>query len=918
VKVKFERFKHSDIGWKVITISPRFTIVNNLPVALGFGQPEQQESRSPHHDPIFLEPGESSPFHWPSGKYDKKLCFSVDRSVEWSWTTGIDVTEVGETEVKVRKQEGKGGGADSGRDFMILRVDVDLTDTSINVVVKAPGGVVGQSARTQAPLSSSAAVEAYAAMQSRTSTASTSTTFTQAMDNLLGFCPTYVIENKLDFDVRVRQAHTDEAEWDVFSAQTLSPFALDSLGVSKREVTVEGLIPGRNPLQFGVFSLDKLNEAKPISLDDGSGGGSGKQVHCAMLARGPMKALVLSYDANDAKVVTKKDVKKTVKTRNKQLKKGKKTKSSAKAMRDRMMTSQTGVAEMALSLSVKNVAVSLFDEKPAEFLYIGISDVQMAMMKSPTSMRLEVDVGYLQIDNKIIDVSAPVLLFPLIPGSNKAFLTLVMVQDLSQPSITHFDYLSVLIQALNVRVEQQLLDKILVMVKVLNPIGSKFKEAMDESGLLPTEEEKEKKAKMEERKKVYFEIFQIHPLKITLSFSLSSSTSEVGNIASPLYSILKSLGVVITSINEATIKLGSLVLIQPFVTQKQLSKRITKHYTVQGIRAGLRLLGSFEFLGDPVGLVGGLGSAVLNFFYEPAQGAVLGPEEFAEGLKTASIGLLRGSIFAAFGSVGKITGTIGRGLATLSLDKDYVQKRARDRAEKAPKNPFSGFARGAKRLGKGIFDGITGIFVQPIKGAKKGGAKGFFKGIGKGFLGVAVKPATGVLDFASMTTEGISSTAKLLSGEVDVRPQRFQKLAGKGGVLVPYDHAKCAAMFFTRRLEGDNAETVYVNAFIFVNEAGKDRVKAKEEGKDACVLAITMRGVIIGNVTSRKKVKSIGFTKKTKVMVKEEKHALTVCLVEPPAKKSIIKKKDHVEVVFVTDDPQEANYVARAIASTIE
>lgn len=46
-------------------------------------------------------------------------------------------------------------------------------------------------------------------------------------------------------------------------------------------------------------------------------------------------------------------------------------------------------------------------------------------------------------------------------------------------------------------------------------------------------------------------------------------------------------------------------------------------------------------------------------------------------------------------------------------------------------------------LGYGIFDGVTGIFTQPIKGAHKEGARGFFKGFGKGIGGAVCKPAAG-------------------------------------------------------------------------------------------------------------------------------------------------------------------------------
>jgi len=42
---------------------------------------------------------------------------------------------------------------------------------------------------------------------------------------------------------------------------------------------------------------------------------------------------------------------------------------------------------------------------------------------------------------------------------------------------------------------------------------------------------------------------------------------------------------------------------------------------------------------------------------------------------------------------------------------------------------------------------------------KKDGALGFVKGAAKGLAGLVVKPVTGVIDFASKTTEGIKNQA---------------------------------------------------------------------------------------------------------------------------------------------------------------
>jgi len=60
----------------------------------------------------------------------------------------------------------------------------------------------------------------------------------------------------------------------------------------------------------------------------------------------------------------------------------------------------------------------------------------------------------------------------------------------------------------------------------------------------------------------------------------------------------------------------------------------------------------------------------------------------------------------------------------------------------------------------GIYDGVSGVVMQPIKGAKDSGAQGFFKGVGKGLTGLFVKPVSGFLDTISKTAEGVKNTVK--------------------------------------------------------------------------------------------------------------------------------------------------------------
>ena len=71
---------------------------------------------------------------------------------------------------------------------------------------------------------------------------------------------------------------------------------------------------------------------------------------------------------------------------------------------------------------------------------------------------------------------------------------------------------------------------------------------------------------------------------------------------------------------------------------------------------------------------------------------------------------------------------------------------------------------GGKSFGLGLWYGITGVFVQPVKGATTEGAWGLVKGTGKGLVGLVVKPTVGVLDLAASMLNALSHVDRI--GEV--------------------------------------------------------------------------------------------------------------------------------------------------------
>lgn len=55
----------------------------------------------------------------------------------------------------------------------------------------------------------------------------------------------------------------------------------------------------------------------------------------------------------------------------------------------------------------------------------------------------------------------------------------------------------------------------------------------------------------------------------------------------------------------------------------------------------------------------------------------------------------------------------------------------------------SGIKVASKEFAFGLFDGVSGLATQPLKGAEKEGAVGLVKGFGKGIGGLLTKPASG-------------------------------------------------------------------------------------------------------------------------------------------------------------------------------
>ena len=77
------------------------------------------------------------------------------------------------------------------------------------------------------------------------------------------------------------------------------------------------------------------------------------------------------------------------------------------------------------------------------------------------------------------------------------------------------------------------------------------------------------------------------------------------------------------NIKDAPLQMNSLAITDMRLTAVDLQTRIMYHYRQEVLRQLYRILGSADFIGNPVGLFTNVSSGVADIFYEPFTGAVM-------------------------------------------------------------------------------------------------------------------------------------------------------------------------------------------------------------------------------------------------------------------------------------------------------
>ncbi|OBA21906.1 vacuolar protein sorting-associated protein 13 [Metschnikowia bicuspidata var. bicuspidata NRRL YB-4993] len=469
--------------------------------------------------------------------------------------------------------------------------------------------------------------------------------------------------------------------------------------------------------------------------------------------------------------------------------------------------------------------LSFINNRSQELCYLSLRGVELRYNESDLYQNLSMKLKWIQLDNQLYGGIFPIIIYPtLVPRSGKELnnhpsfsASVCKVKDESH-GVLFIKYATVLLQEMSIEVDEDFLFALIDFAKF--PGASWNIEIEDK--LCDENLEIPEPKKLAEASDIYFEALHLQPALTNLSFVRTERVNAEDRSTSQntLMFFVNMLTMAIGNINDAPIKLNALFIENIRVPIPILMESIRTHYGQSFFYQLHKILGSADFLGNPVGLFNNLSSGVLDIFYEPYQGFVINdrPQEIGIGIAKGGLSFLKKSVFGFSDSFAKVTGSLAKGLSVATMDRKFQERRRLNQRRNRPKHALYGFTSGANSFFDSISSGVTGIAQAPFEGATKEGAGGFFKGLGKGVIGLPTKTAIGIFDLASNVSEGIRNTTTVFDAD-GLEKIRLPRYISYDNVIRPYSAREAQGQFWLKTIDGGSLfDETYVAHLIMPGE----------------------------------------------------------------------------------------------------
>ncbi|KAI0196929.1 hypothetical protein F4808DRAFT_439325, partial [Astrocystis sublimbata] len=700
---------------------------------------EQINVREPRSSNIMtLEEGALQPLYWLQRSQTKQMALCFP-GMDNQWSSPINISDVGTTHVKIAK---------AGQRQRLIRVEVLMEDATIFLHIS---------------------VEKKAWPFSMRNESDTEFTFYQANPNV-------------DDD-----GAEDRSGWRPvryrLPPRSIMPYAWDFPAAKFREVVISAFGKERH------VKLAEIGNQVPMRFVSASG--SQKIIDISVAADGPTQTLILSNFKPGKSLYRQKTINSAS------------TSSSGGFEVKKQDTETTFQAAFRLS----GIGISLINHQMKELAYITFRDISLRYNESPLYQTISTSIKWIQIDNQLYGGLFPMILYPSVVPKQAQETELhpilhAMVTRVKDDSygVLYVKYATILLQQMTVDLDEDFIYAVLDFSKVPGASWSETHEGKlcDEDVNIP--EPKQEQSGQD----IYFEVLNIQPMQLDLSFMRTERVNIEDKTSSrnPIMFFVNVMTMAIGNVNDAPIRLNALLLENARVSIPVLTQNISNHYSQEVLYQVHKIIGSADFLGNPVGLFNTISSGITDVFYEPYQGLIMSdkPEDLGLGIAKGAASFVKKSVYGFSDSFSKVTGSFGKGLAAATLDKQYQDRRRITRARNRPKHALFGVTAGANSFFTSVASGIGGVARKPLEGAEQEGAVGFLKGMGKGFIGLATKPAVGVFDLASNVSEGIRNTTTVFDGS-ELDRVRIARFVPADGIVRPYNQREALGQSWLKQVD---------------------------------------------------------------------------------------------------------------------
>ena len=719
---------------KVVTVAPRFMIKNKIGEDIELREPGSSEVWKTKNTDLL-------PIYFMRQSPEKQLCLCFP-GVNNQWSSPFNMANVGMTHIKLARH---------GQRQKLIRVEIILEDATLFLHLSIESKHWPFSMRNESD---------------------TEFLFFQANPNL----GEDEEEDKGSGWKPVRYK---------LPPRSIMPYAWDYPASKNKELVLSAKGKER------YVKLAEIGNLIPIKLPPDDRGGPMKVVDVNIVADGPTQTLVLS-NYKPSKSLYRQKTNQTTASQT----------SLNQGFEVKQIESEVNFkAELRLA----GFGISLVNSKLKELIYVTFREMDLKYGDSKLYQTVNFTVKWIQIDNQLYGGIFPILLYPsVVPKTGKEmeahpiFHTMVTRVKDDAYGVLYIKYATLLLQQITVELDEDFIFALLDFMKVPGASWTEEKEGKlcDESLDIP------EPTLEQQGQDVYFELLHLQPIQLDLSFVRTeriNAEAEDDFVNSPLMFIVNVMTMSIGNVNDAPIRFNALLLENARISIPALMTNIQSHYTQEALRQVHIILGSADFLGNPVGLFNNISSGVADIFYEPYQGLVMTdrPQELGIGIAKGASSFVKKSVFGFSDSMAKVSGSISKGLAAATMDKEFQDQRRMAKNRNRPKHALYGVTAGGNAFAASMASGIGGLARHPLEGAEKEGALGFVKGVGKGFLGLATKPAIGAFDLASNVAEGVRNTTTVFDSE-GLDRVRLTRFIGMDGIVRPYSQREALGQFWLK------------------------------------------------------------------------------------------------------------------------